>query len=610
MSTICPEKIRAALHVDADKVTNIVHEMIEKSNRWAIGRIPDGGTIDPHDNHETIIYGTAEQAYKEYNEVNNAEGDLVDGQMEGVNCTGLTTSFDTKVNPIKDNACAGECIIEFGQGFRRRGFVDRDIKPKTPVICAQELANKGRAHVLGFFNGFVQNFTEWGFNNYDANLLNLVIRNGEANATVLGPDYFDVTTGRFYAPPENRISIWFLKRYRMHMVREKGIGQDENLEIEMPSQDFIDAIRYHQAQINPGISITTELFKDEEGALRGREFMVYDGIKCYFNETPVKGYFKQNGQTVGGQKLYTFVRVYPWTNEAGEEAGLVTRPNHAYDRSTIVCEGATYNMCILAFVINPRSFTRYGINPIVKPGEPAVNNNFNVVLRDGPWLAGVGCGNDYNDKFRLVARHQFRLRMVYPEWSGAIAYRASDPQGYVVPVCNWKPATETEAPASAQTFDKCGPTACMQATCEECGKVADENGQCVDAEDLDDAVVQLNPCGSADTAYTGTTHRLRVRVSRVGTAVGAASVQYTTTDVAGAGLATTPEHYQDMSAVPGTVSWADGDNSDKFIELDIKGASGDPETPLTFTIHLQTPTGVTIHGQCDDLVVSIWDETP
>jgi hypothetical protein len=68
MAILCPSKIRAALHVDAQQVTQIVQEMLEESQHYAIRRIADGGTVNTHDNHETIIYGQAKQGFKEYQE--------------------------------------------------------------------------------------------------------------------------------------------------------------------------------------------------------------------------------------------------------------------------------------------------------------------------------------------------------------------------------------------------------------------------------------------------------------------------------------------------------------------------------------------------------------
>jgi hypothetical protein len=144
--------------------------------------------------------------------------------------------------------------------------------------------------------------------------------------------------------------------------------------------------------------------------------------------------------------------------------------------------------------------------------------------------------------------------------------------------------------------------------CEACGfDTADSDGQCVN--NPTDAVVQTEPCGAATTTYTGETHQVLIRVQRVGSSEGAASITYTITDTPGAGLATTPEHYNDVSDDVGAIAWEDGDNSDKFIKLNIVGASGDPDTDLTLTITLAGATGVTLHGQCEVFTLTIEDRS-
>lgn len=606
---ICPSKIRAALHVDAERVSDIVQEMLEDSQHIALRRIKDGGVVNPHHNSETIIYGKARQAFKEYQEKDYSEKPLIAGDMIGADCGGKTSLFETDINDIVDNACSGECLIDFSQGYRRRGFKDYDIKPKTNVICASELAGKGPVHVKAFFDGFVDNFTKWGFDNFDANLQNFVIRYGEANASVQTADYFDVTAGYFVAPPVNRISIHFLEQYRLHMVRAGGLTNEGFLEIEMPQADWLDAVRFHQIHtMGANAQFNTTLYKDEVGPFKGREFGTWGNIKCYFNETPVKGYFKKTGRTGGGQDQYQFVRIYPWTNIAGEEAGLVSRPNHAYDKAVVWCNGVKFDLCILAFVINEKSFTRHGLDDEYKPGEPMVPSNYKVVVRDGAWLSGEQCGNDYGELFKLVARHRFRLTMPYPEFSGAIAYRASTPAGYVIPVCGSDPETATLAPAAAQVFDPQRATACQTAACKACGHDgADDNGQCIDAPA--DSVLQFELCGSALTTFTGVTHQVILRVKRVGVPDGIASASYTITDTPGAGLATTPEHYVDVSGTPGTLTWADGDSADKLIKLNIVDGSGNPLSPITATLALTSPSNATVHAQCGSLVLTIEDHS-
>lgn len=605
---LCPKKIISALHKEALEVTNIVDELTyDDHDHYALSRIKDGGVRDPHDNDDSIIYGKARQPYKEYKEVDYTDKDLIEGEMNAVGCTGTQTEFTTSINDIRDNACAGECIIDFAQGFRRLGYHDYDFKPKTPVVCAAELAGKGRRYVEAFFKGFVDNFTEFGMDNFDANLLNKVIRFGGANASVQGPNQFEVTSGAFVAPPTGRLTVWFLEKMFTRMQREKAIPKGGKLELEMERQDWIDAVIYHQMIRNPNASYQFDFGKDVEGDMAGRESHTYGNIKVYFTNTPVKGYFKRVGTSSGGDPVWQFVRIYHWMNEAGEEGGVVNGPNHDYDRAYVWCEGIRYPMVKLAFMIHPESFTRYGLNKIVKPGGEVASNNYDVKLLDGPWLAGEACGNDYNEKFKLVARHQFRLRLARPEWSGAIAYLASDPEGYSLPICNTDIDPTDPQPANAQVFEDCGgPSVCENEQCVACGKVADANGNCVTADDGEDdpeSVLAFSPCGDFTTAWTGEQTIAILRVKRTGSLRKAASVAYTLTP----GTATTPTHYTDVSEVPGTLSWDAFDGTDKLIKIRINAGSGS-DTVLQLTAALNaTPTNADTDEDCDSLTISIED---
>lgn len=109
MSTCNPDKIKAALHEEADIVTDIVREKIVKSDRMALRMIPDGGVVDRHDNNDTIIYGEARQASRAYNELTykaqgTPRGSLVaGGEMRGRKENGASGLFSAPINDIADN---------------------------------------------------------------------------------------------------------------------------------------------------------------------------------------------------------------------------------------------------------------------------------------------------------------------------------------------------------------------------------------------------------------------------------------------------------------------------------------------------------------------------
>jgi hypothetical protein len=608
MSTCNPDKIKAALHEEADIVTDIVREKIVKSDRMALRMIPDGGVVDRHDNNDTIIYGEARQASRAYNELTytaqgTPRGSLVAGEMRGRKENGASGLFSAQINDIADNACHGQCEIDFAQGFRRRGTVDYGLDLTTPIKCARELDGLGKEHITGFFTGFKNQFSMWGLDNFSDNLLNLVIQKSESNASVLGANQFNVTTGGWQAPPTKRISIHFLQDYKDHIKAEmKGrgmeVGEAWKLEVEMPMDDWLDAVKADQIARNPAdTTYNTEVFKDEESVMRGRQFADYGGIRCYFTDEPIRGYFVQTA-IASGNPVYNFVRVYPWVNKQDEEGGIVTGVNHQYRQDEITVDGVSYDMCTLMPHIDPRSFKRYGLMKPLKPiGGPNEGVNYQVKVIDG---AHLGC-NDFNDKFKLVARHEFRFKSIYPEFSGFIAYRHGRRAGYAIEVTPRNYAAGPNTPANPERFDAChDDTGCQTAECAQCGKVPGDEGECVEPSSTS-AVLNLEPCGNIESVFLGDAYNIVLRVTRTGDTSAAASVAYATAN----GTATAGADY---TATSGTLTWEAGDDAPKDITVPILAGFTEavPGTADTFTVTISDPVGDTL-GTCQVATVSVSD---
>lgn len=602
MSTCNPDKIKAALFEEADIVTDIVREKIVKSDRMALRMIPDGGVVERHDNNDTIIYGEARQASRAYKQLDHSVKALVSGEMRGRKENGASGLFTADINDLADNACHGQCEIDFAQGYRRRGTVDYGLDVTTPVKCVRELDRLGKAHITGFFTGFKNQFSMWGLDNFSDNLLNLVIQNSESNASVLGANQFNVTAGGWQAPPAYRISIHFLQDYKDHIKAEmKGrgmpVGENWKLTVEMPMDDWLDAVKADQIARNPtGTAYNTEVFKDDEGPMRGRQFSDYGGIRCYFTDEPIRGYFVQTA-IASGNPVYNFVRVYPWINKQDEEGGIVTGVNHQYRQDQITVDGVTYDMCTLLPHIDPRSFKRYGLMKPLKPiGGANEGVNYQVKVIDGAHLGG----NDYNDKFKLVARHEFRFKSIYPEFSGFIAYRHGRRQGYTIAVTPREYVAGPDTPANTERFDAChDDTGNTTAECAQCGKVPDADKQCVEPSSTS-AVLNLEPCGAIDAVFLGDAFNIVLRVTRTGDTSAAASVTWTSAHVT-----TNDSDFLDTS---GVLEWAAGDDAPKEITIPIlstfsEAVSG---TADTFTVTISSPVGDTL-GTCQVATVSISD---
>lgn len=583
------------LRQDKDRIEDVVFDEIQKSNHFVMAQIPDAGVVDYNDNNDTIEYTNAGQAHRAYRERTPTIGNS-GGQMPGRDCNGRTGLFDTQVDDVDPNACSGTCEFRFGQGFKIYTTKDYELPMSTPEVCAREYIESGPKHVAGYFRGLFKEFKSFGMDNYEANLMNLVIANGGANASVLHPNYFNVTQGGFEAPPEHPISIHFLRDYRRYQIREEGLTDDDMLEIEMPEEDWITAVLFDQKETlgdAANVTINTQLFDDAKGRLFKRKFHEYAGIRCIFNEMPVRGYFKPAGSS-GGEQFYDFVRVYHWKNEANEQGGLSKEPNHDYDRTCVVCDGVTYDMVTLAFVINKKSFKRYGLGAAKKyAGAPASSQNFTMEVRDGSW---IDC-NDFNDKFKLVARHSFRFKCEKTELSGAIAYRHNRPAGYVIPLTTEKDVIVPKGFASAEEFEKCEAGTCDKSNCECEGQVVDSNGNCVAGGTP--TTVELEPCATANVYYLGEDIDLELEVARKGGSNGSGSVNYTVTDG-------TAANGSEFVVANGTINWAEGEIGSKAIAILIQGANG---ASSDFVVTLDTPTGDIALGSCVATTVNILDPT-
>jgi len=572
--------IISAFKEETPIITDIVYEKVGKSDRMILAKIPDKGVASRYDNHNTLIYGEATQAPVAYREREYDARALVSGNMNARAQTGSNGIFDTDINDFDDNACHGQTVIDYSQGFRERGAKYFENALITPVKCVREFDRMAPRQIRAYFEGMRNQFTRYGVDNFAENLTNMVIRYGEANASVVAANRFELTTGGFSAPPAYRMTISFLQSYRRRIMQlKRGRGKDVSdnwlLEVEMPEQDWVDAVIKDGIERNPtGTVYNTTILTDELGKLKGRNYSVYGGIKCYFNEEPIRGYFRLSGTGIS-----RFVRVLPTINVVGEDGGVVSDYNYQYDNDSITIDGITYPMVTMMLHVDPDSFERMGLEKPIKPvGEGNDSLNYNVKVVDGAYL---DC-NLHNDKFQLVGRHEFLLKLTYPEFSGGLVYRHGRRADYVLSVVPRIETSNATTTAFEQQFREQDIDACSQATCAQCDQVAGADLQCVDT--AGNSVLTLSPAGANTAFVPGVNTSVTLEVLRTGTTGGAVTVAYATSD----GTATAASDY---TAVSGTLTWEAGDASPKSITIPFLAAATDGQTVV---VTISGATGATI----------------
>lgn len=598
-----PDQIKLAVFEQTKLITDFTDIKIQNSDKFILNMIPDGGVVENDDNNDSIIYGWAEQAPVSYRSAEYDNRPLIEGEMTGRQPnTNLSAPFTVDINDIPDNACHGQTEIDFAQGFRRRSFEDRKFDAKTPVKCVADLERFTRKQASDYFSGMQSQFANFGMENFAADLINMSILNGEANASIMSPNGINLTAGGWEAVPQYRLSIFALQEYREEiMMIKRGLGQDVSddwvMPIEVPFLDWVDAVRQDQVQRNGNsaqIQYPVPLFEDTEGNLRKRKSHVYGGIKAYFNEHPVRGYFRPKGDGT-----YAFVRVHQFINAPAESytggvGGLIMVKNDQYRRDTIVVGGVSYPMITLIPHIDPTSFTRFGKKKPMKPvGEENVGVNYDVKVIDGAY---IDC-NEMNDKFRLIARHRYRFRSKYPELSGWIAYRHAQQIGYTIsPVTRGilTPATVNGTPDGYRQQDI---DFCSQAECEQCDQVVGgQDLQCVDAEDAGASVLALTPSGAATVPTTAASPAtVTLYVQRTGGSGNVTTVNYATAS----GTATSGT---DFTAASGVLTWEAGDTTPKAISVSLLAAATNAEN---FTVTISAPSNATIAASQNVATITI-----
>lgn len=599
-SGVCRRIISSFFH-QRPNITKQMEERLAASKNWVTSKIPYKGVVSQYDNSDDVRLRTAKQPFQHYRAIPSGPAALTEGTLPGRDCTGNAAMMPALVDTTLLNACNGIAEWNFAHGFALRTSQDMRFGYRSPTFCIEQYAQQGPEMVKAFFRAVREEFTKYGPDNFEQELRYLVVKNGESNASLTGSTgYFDVTTNGWVAPPTKKISIPFLDRYRQYMMGvEDGMVQKETdmLEIEIPRRDWFAAVADHILRTGgPAISMEQRFYTDERSQYYGKAFHEYLNIRAVFNDEPTRGYFRAAGTG------YEFVEIYPWRNVRGETiqgavdgGGLVAERNPDYWKNSIVCNGVTYPVVTIAWVLSPQAFERYGLSQSVAPaGVNPLGNNFEVAVEE----PSIEC-NYYHNQFFLVSQHKARFKILKPALAGAIVYLGEEQIIMYdrVPCADESAATVSESAAIYDPLFTPPPDSCEMANCDVCddGKVANSQGLCVaDA----DGTLELEPCGTVEVVVLSEDDPgdLVVRVNRLGNLKDAAGVSYATAD----GTALDNTHYDGTS---GSLSWAAGEGGYKDITIPLLLA--DAADVKQFTLTISSATGGASLGACTILTVQI-----
>lgn len=590
--------LATALYHQRPLITKEAEEKLEASDNFITRKIPDRGVTELSANDDDVQFRTAHQPFAAYRPIAVGPDDKVSGTMPGRACDGTRAAITTLIDTFDPNACHGTRTWNFAHGYAIKTTEDYEDAVMTDVICVENYAHFTRNRVKALFTALRSSFAKHGVDNFEANLRKLVIEKGESNFSFVGSANHEAyTTNGWEAPPDRMLDIARLDKARRYWLGlEKSTIRTERdvIEVEVDRASWFAAVLADQIRTGgPSVDFTLKYYEDPRASFYGRAFHEYKNIRAVFNDEPMKGYFRPTGAST-----YEFVEVLPTRNVPGanlagasEGAGLVEERNPDYWANETTCNGVTYKLVALGWMLSPQAFERWRLMPSVSPdGVNPLGTNFEVDLLSGAY---IDC-NEKKNKFRYIMQHKFRFKVKEPQLAGAFVYIPEPAAlGYVrMPCYDTSEDTAPDTAATYNTLEARQPDLCEQSTCETCepGTVANGLGACVaDA----DGVFTLVPCGAVETVGENT---LLFKVFRTGNLTSAATVDYATAN----GTATAGTNY---TAASGTLSWAADEGGYKTISVAIT----DPHetTDQTFTLTISNATGGASTGDCTVSTVTI-----
>jgi hypothetical protein len=583
MNTEACKLLKTHIYEETGNVQALTEQYIAGNTDYVKQRIPQG-TFDVSAGEQPVQlrYRSAVPERRKYLnllvEGNSAANVLAPG------CDGANYGFDTNPNRRGSAGChlpASKITAgydTFGRSLKGRAW-------ETDVVCAFDLLLKG--HAEAYIAMLRRDLPRRGMEEFSTALEDEVIAMAKFNFSMI--DGFHYSEGTFPAVPTGTLDIGYLKRIKQFMILQGWTGP---FEISVGREALEAAIRDWQSSNNYTIQINN-LTQDATG-LAGLEALSFEGIQFIINDRPKRGYLEL------GPDGYQFVEVLPMRNRSGTGDGVVAEPNPDYINCFTICNGVKRELYEVAFSIHSEFAVREALAPVRLAGLNVASMNMDVRMISGPY---IDCNED-ETKFFLRMLHQYGFRSANPELASAVLYRvAPTPIRVVTSTCPDACTEATLEPVGVAELSPPDADACYDEIYGDCDEVvthfAHDGTPSAPGPDIsDEGVVRFVGLEVEVEAVAGA--KFFVIVERFGGYDGQTTVDVDSANGGGGTGATSANG--DFVVVNQTLTWADGENGRKRVEVTL-GAS--PEGGEHFHINLSAVTNSTLDTDADQVTVNL-----
>lgn len=500
----------------------------------------------------------------------------------------LESSSSAKTRPCETEICD----VESAMGFRITESFDWKKKYKSEILCAEELYEHGPKNVREHSDFVKKSVSDFAIFNLKQHLLRQSVLRGGANTSIFtaNPGQNLVSQGGFNSAPVSYLTIPHLKAWRQYLQAEGGLRKTNGyLVIGGPAEDFIRAIaKYEEQYLNNKSIINRDPYMDKEGMMKGREYLQYDMIRYYINETPMKAVMIPNGSKI------TYRHIYPTIDSTDHTfAGVGDKVNPNYYNEFSEIDGKFYRNVTFYHLSIPDSACRWGLLPPTNPEASVLDSQGKMSVITGAY---IDCNED-NYKWYYRLENRIRLRVDVPEHLGA-CIALSRPAGgsiaFIDEPTTTPPAGKPCGPeVEPEEFAKCGALECED--------------PCNDTPCTEKVELNLSPCPTAKFLFEGDVLNGAVRIKLLEAPCEAGTVDFKFVD----DTAVFDTDFTSSLGASGTIQLVEGCSKDIVIPVSVLNVTPDADpniiAKITATLALGNATGGVELGDCDSITLCFED---